>query len=165
MLVTINTDASFHPEYKVGAFAFWVVCNEFRIQKAGYLRSLCKNPDEAEMNCIINALHQTLSNKVVFSKVIINTDSLNSIAIFKNDREHIKKYNLFNWKNKRKLFNKIRHDYNSKNSIFQGIEIEFRHVKAHSNISNKRSYVNEWCDTNAKRFLWKRIHQLKLIKK
>lgn len=42
MLVTINTDASFHPKYKVGAFAFWVVSNQFKITKSGYLKEMCK---------------------------------------------------------------------------------------------------------------------------
>lgn len=164
MLVTINTDASFHPDFKVGAYAFWVVCNEFKLQKAGYLKKLCKNPDEAEMNCIINALHQTLSSKVKISKIIINTDSLNSIRVFENDKEGVKKYQLHIWKSKRKLFNKIKHDYKGRERISNSIDIEFRHVKAHSGVKDKRSYVNEWCDKNAKRFLWKRIHQLNLKK-
>lgn len=25
--ITINTDASFHPKYKVGGFAFYIVCD------------------------------------------------------------------------------------------------------------------------------------------
>ena len=31
--------------------------------------------------------------------------------------------------------------------------IEFRHVKAHSGVKDKRSYVNEWCDAEAKKQL------------
>ena len=31
------------------------------------------------------------------------------------------------------------------------LTIEFRHVKAHNGTSDKRSFVNDWCDKNAKK--------------
>tara|TARA_B100001179_G_scaffold217701_1_gene189780 strand:- start:412 stop:897 length:486 start_codon:yes stop_codon:yes gene_type:complete len=156
MLCTINTDASFHTRFKVGAFAFWAVSNDFRITKAGYLRNLCVNPDEAEMKCIINAVSTVLSSNKNISKLIINTDSLNSKAVFERDFEHIKKYNLSRWKNLRGIFNKTINDKSKRK-----ISIEFRHVKAHTNNTDARSYVNDWCDKNAKIYLWKRINHLK----
>lgn len=157
MLTTINTDASFHPEYKVGAYAFWAVSDEFKIQKAGFLRELVLNPDEAEMKCIINAITVVLASNKEITKIIINTDSLNAKGLFEYDEIHIQRYGLKKWKPLQKVFINTLRKY-SKHKI----EIEFRHVKAHSNKKDARSYVNEWCDKNAKYFLWKRIHQLKL---
>lgn len=153
MLCTINTDASFHPEYKVGAFAFWSVCDQFRIQKAGFLRDFVKNPDEAEIKCIINALKVTLNSDKTISKIIINTDSLNAKAVFENDKKHVQKYGLKKWRRLEKMFSNLVKKHN--------VSYEIRHVKAHTGDDNARSYVNEWCDKNAKYYLWKRINQLK----
>jgi len=151
MLVTINTDASFHPTLKNGAYAFWAVSNDFKITKSGVFKSKCINPDDAEAKCIINALKIILLAHKGITKIIINTDSLNAIALLKNDKEHIKKYmgnNMKMWSHIRKELNKVL------NASFKGMGlIEFRHVKAHSGINDKRSYVNEWCDLEAKRQL------------
>lgn len=153
MLCTINTDASFHPLYKVGAYAFWIVCNEFKIQKAGFFRDFSENSTDAEMKCIVNAIHTALEKKTKITKIIINTDSLHSINYFSNRKP------------KNPIMKKVRRQFlKIKNEKARGIEIEFRHVKAHTGKNDARSYVNEWCDTHAKRFLWKRIHELKLIK-
>tara|TARA_R110002012_G_scaffold190633_1_gene358225 strand:- start:32254 stop:32736 length:483 start_codon:yes stop_codon:yes gene_type:complete len=159
MLCTINTDASFHSHYRVGAFAFWAVSNEFRLTKAGFLRERCINPDEAEMKCIINAVTAVLSSNKNITKLIINTDSLNSKAVFENDKKHIQRWGLARWKHLRKLFNRTIFNYKKQTKV---IKVEFRHVKAHSGKGDARSYVNEWCDKNAKYYLWKRINQLKL---
>lgn len=153
MLVTINTDASFHNDYNAGAFAFWAVSDNFKLQKAGYFKKLCKSSDEAEMKCIINAVTSTLSSNKTISKAIINTDSLNSIAVFTNDKKHIKRWSL-------KKYHPLRHQFNIalKKHARKNIIIEFRHVKAHSEIEDARSYVNEWCDKNAKFYLWRLIN-------
>lgn len=158
MLVTVNTDASFHPEFKVGAYAFWSVCNGFKMQRAGYLEELCRNPDDAEMKCILNAIYYTLYMNKSITRVIVNTDSMNSKRVFENDTKGIARYNLFWAKKHRAKLKSIVKKYSN------NIRIEFRHVKAHSGKNDARSYVNEWCDTHAKRFLWRRIHELKLKK-
>ena len=154
MLVTINTDASFHKDYNVGAYAFWIVCNGIRTKRYGAFKRSCDSPTDAETKCIINALKKNLINRDVTHKIIINTDSLNSIRILTNDRKGISKYNLFWGK-------KLRRRYVGILKQYKDIEIEFRHVKAHSNINDKRSYVNEWCDRQAKYQLWKRINEFK----
>ena len=148
MLVTINTDASFHPKLKYGAYAFWAICNDFKITKSGVFKRKCISSDDAEARCIINALKVILLAHKGITKIIINTDSLNAIALITNDKERIRKYigkNLVMWKH-------IRSGYHE---TIKGrkVKIEFRHVKAHSGIADARSYVNEWCDIEAKRQL------------
>jgi ribonuclease HI len=165
MLVTINTDASFHPTKKVGAFAFWVVCDRFKIKKAGFFRDLCRNPTDAESKAILNAFHVLLSAHERISKIIINTDSTNSIAIFENDCDKINKYSLHFGAPLRKKFKRIINKYVDDKGSFKPMRtltVEFRHVKAHSGKDDARSYVNEWCDTNAKHYMWKRFHELNL---
>ena len=48
MLVTINTDASFHQKKKIGAYAFYAVCNNWKVKKSGKFRENCLNPCDAE---------------------------------------------------------------------------------------------------------------------
>lgn len=158
MLVTINTDASFHPRLKYGAYAFWAICNDFKITKSGVFRSECLSPDDAEVKCILNALQVVLFAHKGITKIIINTDSLNAIAILKNDREHIKKYVHNNLK-KGKLFRQKFHSIIRKTE--NRFQIEYRHVKAHSGVEDKRSYVNEWCDAEAKRRMWSKVNSIK----
>ena len=138
MLVTVNTDASFHPDSKHGAYAFWIVCDEFRLKRSDVFKTKCRNPDDAEARCIINAL-SALKNRPDI-RIIVNTDSLNAIALLTNNKKHIRRYmGNRKWTHITKAFKKL----NLSN-------IEFRHVKAHSGKGDKRSYVNEWCDRKAK---------------
>lgn len=160
MLVTLNTDASFHCQLKYGAYAFWAVCNEFKITKSGVFKSKCINPDDAEAKCIINALKIVLLAHNGITKVIVNTDSLNAIALLKYDIVHIKKYmgnNMKMWSHIRKAYNNVIHKNENR------VIIEFRHVKAHTGINDKRSYVNEWCDAEAKRQLRSVSNQLNKV--
>jgi len=154
MLVTINTDASFHPQLKYGAYAFWAICNDFKITKSGVFRKKCINPDDAETKCILNALTVILKSHKGISKIIVNTDSLNAIAYLTNDKAHIFKYRLV--KKKGIEFREIFRKLPTKN-----ITIEYRHCKAHSGVKDARSYVNEWCDSEAKRQLRSKILKTK----
>lgn len=154
MLVTINTDASFHPSLKYGAYAFWAICDDFKITKSGAFRDECLNSHDAEAKCIINALKIILLAHKGITKIIVNTDSLNAIALLKDDKAHINRYmgrSRTMWKHIRKAYHEtMKHNKNK-------VEIEYRHVKAHSGIKDKRSYVNEWCDSEAKKQLRKQI--------
>lgn len=151
-MITINTDASFHPKLKYGAYAFWAVCEDFKILKSGVFRKKCINSDDAEAKCIINALTVILKAHTKIKKIIVNTDSLNAIAYLSNDKYHVKRYRLYHSKMNQfsTMLNDLKSEYNKK------CIIEFRHVKAHSTIKDKRSYVNEWCDREAKKQMRKK---------
>ncbi len=154
MIVTINTDASFHSGFKVGAFAFWIVCDEGRVLHSGAFKEPITNPTQAEIKCIINAVYAVKKqNWVGIKKIIINTDATNAIAILKKDTVEINKYNLKWGGSLRGMYNKIK----------VGLpEIEFRHVKAHKNTETAKSWVNDWCDKKAKEMLWKQINKTTL---
>lgn len=158
MLVTINTDASYHTKKKWGGYAFWAISNDFKITKSGLFRFKCKSSDDAEIKCIINSLKTVLYSHENIHKVIINTDSLNAIGVLTKDNNHIRKYvRLYvdQYKNLQSIYDKIIHG--SKNNV----TIEFRHVKAHTGVNDKRSFVNEWCDNEAKKHMWNKINSNK----
>jgi ribonuclease HI len=146
MIVTINTDAAHDGRLKIGAFAFWMVSNQGRALHCGALKQKLKSADEAEMQCILNALHTLAKLKWNATKVIVNTDSMNSIAVFMGDKAHINRWGL-HWAGKyRSLFQQIRNKLKLKK-----VELEFRHVKAHDETSTtSRTWVNDWCDKQCK---------------
>lgn len=158
MIVTINTDASFHPHFKVAAFAFWIVSNEGRISNSGSLRKKVHRPEQAEFKCIINAFHvlgkQGYKN---INKIIVNTDCLNVIHLINDDKKAIRRYRLGSWGNNlvTELFMVKRH------FKMQKIACEFRHVPSHVDTETKRNWVNDWCDRQAKYHLWKLINSQK----
>lgn len=148
MLVTITTDASFHFEHNIGAYAFWAVSNNFRILKHGAIKQKIFSPDTAEFMCIINAIHCVIKEKGI-SKIIVNTDSMNVIHCVERNKSAMKKYKL----------NHLQSLYKVYEELIGNMPIEFRHVRAHTMKTDARSWVNEWCDSKAKESLWKEIHK------
>lgn len=141
--LTINTDASFCPQTKAGGYAFYIVCDNFRLTKSGAFKSKLEDPHDAELKCIINALY-TLSVQMLPSVdiVIINTDSMNSIRnIEKNPMAGIYKYAV-------DLISLIKKKSNA-------TEVKLKHVRAHTGVGDSRSWVNDWCDRQAKQWMRK----------
>lgn len=143
--VTVNTDASFSKITGHGSYAFWIVCDGFRIKRSGVFKEKPRNPHEAEARAILNAMHVLLKFLPGIEVVYLNTDSLNCIHVFNKDKKNIQRYRLRYLFPYRDKLEKIKKENNQ-----AGVRIDFRHVKSHTGIDDKRSYVNEWCDTNAK---------------
>ena len=83
--ITINTDASFSHEKKVGGYAFYIISDLFKIQKSGMFKVRPKSAIQAEMMCMANAIH-TLSSQpeLPWTKwIIINSDCLYSFERIK----------------------------------------------------------------------------------
>ncbi len=144
MIVTINTDASYNFHNQKGGYAFYIVCNNGKILKSGKI----KNPDKSldcEMKAIANALYMFKGsdlNKGV-TKIIINTDCKPAIL-------HIKEKSKFDIG--RYIHRKIK-AIKKQNGNFGMVKdfCEFRHVKAHTGKNDARSWVNDWCDREAKK--------------
>lgn len=138
MNITINTDASWHPQDKVGGYAFWIVCDLFIIKKSGRFKTKPRCSTTAELMCIGNAFATLLAQKELpqCRFLVINTDSKNGI-------HQIKYQTTKTGKEVFKLWNRLK-------SRLQPYKSEFRHVKAHSGKKDGRSFVNEWCDEQAK---------------
>lgn len=157
MLVTVNTDASWHPLHKYAAYAFWAVCSDWKIKKSGQLKHKCLSSTEAELKCIVNALSIVLPHGGI-SKVIVNTDCLNAIYLITEDKENIDRYIRNEVVGRCADAIAVYLQIKSKKSVL----IEFRHVKSHTGVGDARSYVNEWCDKEAKIHLWKQINGKKV---
>lgn len=157
MIVTINTDASFNFKHQIGSYAFWITSDMGRVQQSGLLRKKVSRAEIAEFRCIINAVHVLgLQNWKNIKKIIINTDCLNVIHLLKKDKINIKKYALASWGTYLTIifFTALR------NHKLIKIPIEYRHVESHVDITDKRTYVNDWCDKAAKEVIRKQIHKL-----
>lgn len=135
--ITINTDASFHPIKKTSGYAFYIICDLFKITKAEQFKTEINNALEAEIKCIGNALSTLLAQKELpkTKLVVVNTDCQFAISSI--------------LRNNKKLNRRVRHIILLLGHKI-GCKVEFRWVKAHSDIKDKRSYANEWCDKNAK---------------
>jgi ribonuclease HI len=153
MIVTINTDASYSHKHNKGSYAFWMVSNEGKICKSGLLKGDSLDPTHAEIKTISNALFH-LSNYTGWkgiTKVIINTDSMNSIHLLTKNIKAIKKYRIHHEKYKNEIWvfaslvNKLKYN------------IEIRHVRSHKGTDTARTWVNEWCDQEAKKHLRKYV--------
>lgn len=101
-----------------------------------------------------DALHILFKNDCKnVKKIIINTDCLNVMHCCQNNKAEIKKYrlNVYEFQELTIIFKKIMKGKN--------IEVEFRHVRSHKGVNNARSYVNEWCDREAKKYARIRFNQ------
>jgi ribonuclease HI len=161
MIVTINTDASFNPQYKIGGYAYWLVYNGKRVKRGGLLKE-CQNSTEAEIKAIANALYRLTQLKYtdVFF-IIINTDCTPAVDLITGkSKTEVKGTNeaiaaIYSYISELRLYNNV-------NKTAEEY-IDYRHVKAHTKVKDKRSYVNNWCDKVAKDFV--KLHILKLCQK
>lgn len=140
-LVTINTDASYFSDTKSGGWAAWIRFEGQLVTASGELKGKISDSTDAEKRAIANALTITARKGWEVKRVIVNTDSMGAIVAFRRPRKDDK------------IINAIRKEVPFLNRL------SMRHVKAHTRAKNKRSWVNEWCDENA------RLHARKLHKK
>lgn len=145
MVVTINTDISYSPDYKIGTYAFWIVCNQGKIKKSGRLKQV-NNVQDAEAQCIANALCTVYKSKRLenITFIIINTDA--KVLISKIGNPALKGAAIYQC-NRYLLQIKVKHNINRK--VFYKVT----HVKAHSGTSTSRQWINDWCDKAAKKEL------------
>lgn len=139
--ITINTDASFCPFEKVGGYAYWIKGPNLSIKNSGVFKIKLPNSQDAEIKAVANALSSILKLKSLPTAdvLIINTDCYGSIEQIKNQSTEISI--LINDK-----IEKIKQVTGAKTLIL-------RHVKAHVKIIDKKTYVNDWCDKEAKKHM------------
>ena len=151
--ITINTDASFHPYYKVGGYAFYIVCDLFKIQKGGMFKNKAKNSQDCEAMAIANAIHTLIAQKELPSTtyIVINSDCISAYQAVGLKRKGIYKITA-------EALRSLRKRTIGKKGV---PKFQFRHVKAHNGTPDARSYVNDWCDNEAKRWMRKAVEKLK----
>lgn len=143
--ITINTDAGFYPHDKVGSFAYWIVGEEFRLKGSGMLKGEIKCPTEAETKAICNAVY-------VLTKSGADLRGVSNIYI---NRDNIRAVHTRFGKPCQKKLRSLLQSLKKLCREHKMPEVHYRHVKAHSNKNDKRSYVNKWCDSECTRQLRK----------
>jgi ribonuclease HI len=159
-IITINTDASFSQYHNRGSYAFWIASDEGKFLKSGMLNNKVVDATMSEMMCIYNAFYfiKKFGIHRGCNKIIVNTDSMNSIHFFKNDVKAIKRYGLYS-KQHKEISNKLL-SYIKDN--FSKIDIDFRHVKAHEHTNSARNLVNDWCDKECKKHMGEFLDKIKI---
>ncbi|HNU14053.1 MAG TPA: hypothetical protein PKI55_06290 [Chitinophagaceae bacterium] len=153
--VTVNTDAGFSYKYRIGTYAYWIKGTGKHLHGSGvfkeqYKGPIRKGPYDAEMKAIINAL--AVIKKTGHPPIIgfiFNRDNINAKSGKNGDPLQKHLYREIKWFRKdaeRRLGIKNFMLLTSKQKIYA----DFRHVKAHNGTSDKRSYVNDWCDRQCK---------------
>lgn len=146
--ITINTDASFHPEHKAAGYAFTIVSDIFRIRKGGMFQKVKpKTAQEAEIMCIGNAIATLLCQKELptTTHLVLNNDC-------KYGMTEIRTGNSSHAVEVSKLWQELRRRTKCRYH-------SMRHVKAHTGTDDKRSQANDWCDREAKRWMRKAVKE------
>lgn len=155
MIVTINTDASFHPEHKVAAFSCWIVCNQGKILRAGPLKK-AKDSSDAETQGIANALHLLHCSEFTgITKVIINNDCKYAHQEILTGSSKAAKHCKAAAAKIRSVLRKIADQHSLPTDWKRWVE--FRYVPAHTGTESARKWVNDWCDNAAKEQMRKQI--------
>jgi ribonuclease HI len=141
--ITINTDASYNTHKRgCAGYAFWIVCNLFKIQKGGMFKKRePANPIEAEIMCIGNAIATLLAQKQIpeVDWVLLNSDCVPGMDTIEAAKTPL-------GKQVKKLWLQLKSKTGAKTMVM-------RHVKAHTGANDPRSFVNEWCDKEAKKWM------------
>lgn len=164
-VVTINTDASYHPYFKVGAYSFWIVCEGVRTIQSGPLKSVISAHD-AEIQCIGNALYAISKwERKDIKYVVVNTDCQYAIkAVRDNNKEYYKDADVA-IRFCQDTIKKLRKKFDIGPAKFRKRAfISWRYVKAHSEGENARLWVNNWLDKAAKKALWDKIKEKEAAK-
>lgn len=152
---TINTDASHHNFHKVSAWAYWIRSDHYLVKQSGYLEEPVPNSSVAEILTIEKALkriHKMIKKEPFLKhhrqngriRLVINTDSMWCIQALNGN---VKRSRHLKYVRRVKKFT-------------QGFEIDMRHVRSHTGKDDARSWVNDWCDAQAKRLVRKRVKEI-----
>ena len=149
--VTIICDASFCPVTGAGGWAARASGSLGKRNFAASFKSVSKSPELAEMQAIVNALHTAINAGIVCPgfKVLIQTDCKGAITKFSNPTTYTEL------------------DYTTDTNLYCSIlrrfclTVSFKHVKAHVAIKDVRTWVQDWCDENAKSHMRRMRRKLK----
>ena len=148
--ITINTDASFCPETGASGYAFYAICDNFKIMKSGNFKKKPTVSWEAELFCLGNAIHTVLSQTDLpeSKHIVINTDCDSMIGMLNRPQDKIKQKWGVPVKQVHMLAGRLKNVCKTPKK-----NLKYRHVKAHTSIKDARTWVNNWCDKEAKKWM------------
>lgn len=146
---TINTDASFSHRYKRGAYAYWIKGDNFSARDSGMFKQELPSASIAELLAFEKALQVINAEipKEYRGAVLlhVNTDCVFVIRILEGTSLNKNpKYKM--------IIKAVAH-------VASEYKIIARHVKAHTDdLSEARTWVNDWCDKAAKAEMGKELY-------
>ncbi len=155
MLVTIINDSSFCPDTKSAGWSSWVASNRGKKRFGAAFPKPVPSSLLAEMQGLISGLVRGFNEGLIQKgdKVLLQTDCMPGIHHLEglttpNDQDII-----------------ITITYFEGFVEAHNLEIEFRHVKAHTNALDTRSVVNRICDKEAKDYMRSKREEFKKAKR
>ena len=141
MHVTILSDASYCPKYKVAGYGFWIACSRGKLGGGGQILEDVEDTNAAEMMAICNAVWHGVTDQLIErgDKLLIQTDSLAAIDRLRGQRvvtvtDQQKRIVAYYEKAVRRL----------------ELNVQLRHVKGHTIHQEARFVANRMCDKRAK---------------
>lgn len=134
LFITVFTDASFCPNTKAFGCAIWIKDGAGKPHQQSWGGRNAKDPEAAETRALNGALKYLTKYCQLNGRVIvIQSDCLNALRKLKYDF--------------------LKRDFGAK-------FVKLKHVKAHTNHETRRTWVNNWCDENAKKEMYKVREQI-----
>lgn len=134
-IITLNTDASFCPKNKIWGYAYWIKSDNFFYKWGWAFKEYVWNSTEAEIKAIAIWLWILETQLHDFDYLIINRDNIHA------NKKSLRKYVC-------KMKKSLKEKYWSKSRY-----VQFKYVKAHTKITDSRTFVNDWCDNVAKNYM------------
>lgn len=151
MRATVITDASF-AEHKGGIYtgwAAWVRLDRlpYPVKRSGVLRPEpfpLRNSTHAELYAAINGV--AIAHRHGASLVLLQTDCMGVVGVVDGSSREDSPLAVL-WRDAM--------DHAGLSGGAGGPRVKARHVKGHTNKLDSRSYVNRWCDAEAKKHMRK----------
>lgn len=142
MLVTVLSDASYCPKYKVAGYGFWIASSRGKLGGGGQIVEEVEDTNSAEMMAVCNAVWHGVSENLiqVGDTILLQTDSLAAIDRLRNQRvvkmtDQQKRILAYFEKTVRRL----------------NLKVQLRHVKGHTLHQEPRYAANRACDRRARK--------------
>ncbi len=139
MWVTVYTDAAYNSGQGFAAIAYYIRCDRGLIKEGQELAfDSVRDNNEAEMIAIEKALQRSFIEWKGIYGIQVNTDSMVSRDVLKYRARKSKKYSSIQ---------------NQVNSLMENNScyLKIKHVTAHQNDDGIRTWLNNWCDAEAKK--------------
>jgi len=136
MRATVITDASFCPETKVAGWAGWIRIDghPVPIKRMGKIKGPVNDATEAEVYAALNGIWVAVMSGA--TQVLIQSDCMSVINLVQRKALSVRLIKIW--------------DEALARPEFATVGITAAHVKGHGLIKDARTFVNAWCDTNAR---------------
>lgn len=149
MIINIYTDAAYHTKEKVGGYGFWIECESKKITCSGLIKKT-HSALNSELSAINLALQDLIDDPDITEakRLYIFTDCKQGIGLILEKRKGLAKDTA-------RLLSRVKKKLGMSEVRNERI---FNHVKAHTGVNDKKSFINEWCDKKAKMWLWRKVN-------